>query len=135
MSYISIFFVSFISATLLPMGSEALFLLLLEKSNPIALWLFASIGNSLGSLVNYIIGRKGVEYLLKKKYVKERYFKKGKSYFDKYGGYSLLLSWVPIIGDPLTFVAGSAKYNIKKFILIVFFAKSFRYFIIMYLYL
>ena len=57
----------------------------------------------------------------------------GKSYFDKYGSISLLFSWLPIIGDPITFVAGILKYDLKKFIVLVVIAKLSRYLFIAYL--
>lgn len=126
--YLTLFFSAFISATLLPMGSEALLIYdINEGYNIPALLFFATVGNSLGSLVNYYLGLKGEQYLEEKKYLKKRSIQKYKNFFDKYGGYSLLLSWVPIIGDPLTFVAGVFKYNIKKFITIVVLAKFLRY--------
>ena len=58
---------------------------------------------------------------------------KSKSYFDKYGSISLLFSWLPIIGDPITFVAGILKYDLKKFIVLVVIAKLSRYLFIAYL--
>lgn len=128
MEYIYLLAVSFISATLLPLGSEAVLLYDLSINlNVVLLFIFATVGNSLGSLVNYILGLKGEEYLLRKKYIDENRFLKAKHYFDKYGGYSLLFSWLPIIGDPITFIAGIAKYDIKKFIILVVIAKGSRY--------
>ena len=128
MNYLYLFFISFISATLFPLGSEALFLYNLTiNSNIYLLFIFATFGNSLGSIVNYWIGLKGEEYLIEKKVLSEKNILTSKKYFDKYGGYSLLLSWVPIIGDPITFIAGVLKYNIKKFILLVILAKGGRY--------
>ena len=58
---------------------------------------------------------------------------KFKEFFDKYGGYTLLLSWVPIIGDPITFIAGILKYDLKKFIILVVIAKFLRYVFLAYL--
>ncbi len=122
------FIVAFISATLFPMGSEALLLFDLNKGfNLYYLVLFATFGNSLGSLLNYYLGLKGEEYLEKKNIVKSTILNRAKIYFDKYGAYSLLFSWLPIIGDPLTLVAGVLKYDIKKFIVLVFLAKFSRY--------
>ncbi|AXX85814.1 YqaA family protein [Malaciobacter marinus] len=128
MTYISLFFISFISATLLPMGSEAFLVFnIKENYNIYLLLLFATLGNTLGSLLNYFLGLKGEEYLENKKYLDKKKIAKYKVFFDKYGAFSLLLSWVPIIGDPLTFIAGVLKYNLKFFILIVLFAKFIRY--------
>lgn len=128
MNYLYLFFISLISATLIPMGSEAVLIYNISQNyNIYLLLIFATLGNSLGSIVNYYIGLKGEEYLVDKKILKEKNIEKSKKYFDKYGGYSLLLSWVPIIGDPITFLAGVLKYDIKKFILLVFIAKGGRY--------
>ncbi len=128
MEYLSLFVVAFISATLFPLGSEALLLYNLSLNLNIYILLFvATIGNSLGSVFNYWIGFKGEEYLVEKKILNKQKILKAKKYFDKYGGYSLLLSWVPIIGDPITFVAGILKYDFKKFVILVFIAKFGRY--------
>jgi len=129
------FFVSLISATLIPMGSEALLIYNLSINlNIYSLLLFATFGNSLGSIINYFLGLKGEEYLINKNILKEKSILNGKKYFDKYGAYCILLSWVPIIGDPITFVAGILKYNLKKFILLIFIAKGGRYLFIVFSY-
>ena len=128
MEFIYLFLISFAAATIFPLGSEGL--LLYDISIGLNIYLiviFATLGNVLGSILNYWIGYKGEEYLENKKTIKKEKIIKIKSYFDKYGGYSLLLSWVPIIGDPITVVAGVLKYNFKKFILIVLIAKFGRY--------
>ncbi len=128
MVFLTLFFVAFISATLFPMGSEALLIYNLNQEfNLYLLLFFATLGNTLGSLFNYFLGLKGEEYLENKKILNKEKIEKYKSFFDKYGSFSLLLSWMPIIGDPLTFIAGVLKYNIKKFILIVLIAKFLRY--------
>ena len=128
MNYITLFFVSFISATLLPMGSEALLIYNLNENYSVVLLLiFATFGNVMGSCVNYILGLKGEEYLEKKALLNKQKLDKYKRFYEKYGAYSLLLSWAPIIGDPLTFIAGVLKYSFKKFLFLVFIAKFFRY--------
>lgn len=127
-TYLTLFFTAFISATLLPMGSEAVLIYdINEGYNIPALLFFATLGNSLGSLVNYFIGLKGEQYLEQKKHLDGKKVQKYKKLFDKYGGYSLLMSWAPIIGDPITLIAGVFKYSIKKFIIIVVLAKFLRY--------
>lgn len=129
------FFISLISATLIPMGSEALLLYKLSLDlNIYLLLLFATLGNSLGSIINYFLGLKGEEYLINKNIIKDKSILKGKKYFDKYGAYCILLSWVPIIGDPITFVAGILKFDLKKFILLIFIAKGGRYLFIVFSY-
>ncbi len=128
MIYLILFFSAFISATLFPLGSEALFIYDINEGYNIYLLLFfATIGNSLGSIFNYFLGLKGEEYLIRKKLLSEKMILKLKNYFDKYGFYCLLFSWLPIIGDPLTFVAGILKYDLKKFVIIVTIAKFLRY--------
>ncbi|MBP7225681.1 MAG: DedA family protein [Aliarcobacter sp.] len=128
MIYLILFFSAFISATLFPLGSEALFIYDINEGYNIYLLLFfATIGNSLGSIFNYFLGLKGEEYLIRKKLLSEKMILKLKNYFDKYGFYCLLFSWLPIIGDPLTFVAGILKYDLKKFVIIITLAKFLRY--------
>ena len=128
MVYLILFITSLISATLFPLGSEALLIYdIKEGYNLYLLLLFATIGNSLGSVINYFLGLKGEEYLLKKSLIKENYIIKCKKYFDKYGLYTILFSWLPIIGDPITFMAGILKYDFKKFLIFVIIAKFSRY--------
>lgn len=128
MIYLILFFSAFISATLFPLGSEALFIYDINEGYNIYLLLFfATIGNSLGSIFNYFLGLKGEKYLIRKKLLSEKMILKSKNYFDKYGFYCLLFSWLPIIGDPLTFVAGILKYDLKKFVIIITLAKFLRY--------
>ena len=128
MTYLILFITAFISATLFPLGSEALLIYDITQGYNIYLLLFsATFGNSLGSVVNYFLGLKGEEYLINKKLLNEKYILKAKSYFDKYGAWSILFSWLPIIGDPITFVAGILKYDFKKFLILVVVAKFSRY--------
>ncbi len=134
MIYLILFVSAFVSATLFPLGSEALLIYdIKEGYNIYFLVIVATIGNSLGSLLNYFLGLKGEEYLVEKKLINEKVILKSKSYFDKYGSISLLFSWLPIIGDPITFVAGILKYDLKKFIVLVVIAKLSRYLFIAYL--
>ena len=128
MIYSILFISAFISATLIPFGSEALLIYdINEGYNIYLLLLFATLGNSLGSIVNYFLGLKGEEFLVQKNLLKEKHILKSKKYFDKYGSFCILFSWVPIIGDPLTFIAGVLKFNLKLFIFLVVIAKFSRY--------
>jgi len=127
-AYLSLFLTAFASATLLPGGSEALFVYLLnEKLNPFFLLFVATLGNTAGSFVNYLLGKYATTYALSKNYISEKYLEKASFIFEKYGALSLLFSWLPIIGDPLTFVAGMVRYTWWKFVLIVGVAKCARY--------
>ena len=128
MIYSILFISAFISATLIPFGSEALLIYDINQGYNIYLLLFfATLGNSLGSIVNYFLGLKGEEFLIRKKLLKDKSILKSKKYFDKYGWLCILFSWVPIIGDPLTFIAGVLKFNLKLFIFLVIIAKFSRY--------
>ena len=134
MIYLVLFASALISATLFSLGSEALLIYdIKEGYNLYLLIAVATIGNTLGSVINYFLGLKGEEYLISKNFLKEKYIIKSKYYFDKYGSISLLFSWLPIIGDPITFVAGILKYDFKKFLVLVFIAKLSRYLFIAYL--
>lgn len=135
LAYITMFFTALISATLIPMGSEVLLVTYSNYYNIYILLLLASIGNILGSLINYFLGKKGISYILKKKMITEKKYKQSEKIFIKYGGYSLFLSWMPIIGDPLTFIAGILKFNIWKFLIIVSIAKFLRYAVLLFIFI
>jgi len=128
MDYLYLFFIAFLSATVFPLGSEALLLYDLSIDlNVYILFFVATVGNTIGSIVNYYIGLKGEKFLARKKILKKEKVIKTKRFFDKYGGYTLLFSWVPIIGDPITIVAGMLRYDFKKFIYLTLISKGIRY--------
>ncbi|WP_419766399.1 MAG: YqaA family protein [Arcobacter sp.] len=134
MIYLTLLFSSFISATLFPLGSEALLVYnILEGYNIYLLLFVATFGNSMGACLNYYLGLKGEEYLENKNIISKKSLSTAKGFFDKYGAWSLLLSWVPFIGDPITFIAGVLKFNFKYFLLLVIIAKFSRYAILVYI--
>ena len=120
-------------ATIVPFGSEAYFasLLSMGKYNNILLLISASVGNVLGSVFNWVIGYY-INYFIKKSWfpIKRDKIKKGTELFNKYGKWSLLLSWVPFIGDPITFVAGTLRFSFVQFIILVSIGKVGRYLLI-----
>ena len=120
-------------ATIVPFGSEVYFatLLSLGKYNNFLLLISASVGNILGSVFNWICGYY-INYFVKKSWfpIKQDKIKKGTELFNKYGKWSLLLSWVPFIGDPITFVAGTLRFSFIPFIILVSIGKVGRYLII-----
>ena len=132
--YVGLFFASFLAATILPLSSEVvLSFLLLNDLNPIILVSVATFGNVLGSFVNYAIGFWGSMFLIRKVLkISEDEFIKTKQRFKKYGVFSLFFAWVPVIGDPLTVVAGVLKINILIFFILVTSGKLIRYVIISY---
>ena len=133
MIYFSLFTVCFLVATIIPFGSEAYSssLLLSNKYNSLLLLFFASLGNILGSVFNWICGYYATYFMQKKWFpISQKKIDRAKLFFSKYGKWSLLLSWVPIIGDPITFVAGTLRYSILPFLLLVSIGKIGRYVII-----
>ena len=120
-------------ATIIPFGSEAYFitLLSLEKHNHFILFLVVSIGNVLGSLFNWICGFY-VNFFIKKPWfpINNKTIDRGNKLFKKYGKWSLLISWFPLIGDPITFAAGSLRYPIIPFLFLVSIGKVGRYLVI-----
>ncbi len=132
--YIGLFLASFLAATILPLSSEiVLSFLLLNDLNPVILVSIATFGNVLGSFVNYAIGFWGSIFLIRKvTKISEDKFLKVKQRFQKYGVFSLFFAWVPVIGDPLTVVAGVLKINILIFFILVTSGKLIRYILISY---
>lgn len=125
-----LFLSAFGAATLLPLQSEAVLLGLLVNSSYSAFTLIAvaSAGNILGSCVNWYLGLKIEQYKDRKWFpVSEQQMQKAQRSYQKYGYWSLLLSWVPMIGDPITLIAGLLKENFARFLLIVSIAKIGRY--------
>ena len=128
--YSSLFLSSFLAATLIPAQSEAIlsFQLASNKEDLIYLILLATSGNVLGALVNWYLGKFLIHYKEKKWFpIKADKLAKGEKYYKKYGRVSLLLSWMPIIGDPITLVAGILKEPIWSFLILVTIAKGLRY--------
>ena len=132
--YPELFIAAFLAATILPLSSEiVLGGLLLAGLNPVGLVGVATIGNVLGSLTNYLLGFKGGEWLIQKVLkISNKELEKSRAFYNRYGVLSLLLAWVPVIGDPLTVVAGLARTKIWIFILLVFVGICARYVCISY---
>jgi len=105
----------------------------LNNFNPTILVSVATFGNVLGAFVNYSIGVWGSIFFIRKVLkISEDEFVKAKQRFLKYGVFSLFFAWVPIIGDPLTVVAGVLKINILIFFIMITSGKLIRYVIISY---
>ena len=138
LSLIFLFISAFGAATLLPLQSEAVLIgLLLQNTHTV--WMLiavASLGNILGSCVNWYLGVQVEKYKHKKWFpVSEQNMQKAQKTYQKYGYWSLLLSWVPIIGDPITLIAGLLKENFARFLLIVSIAKIGRYIFVYFIFI
>lgn len=127
--YLLLLFAAFGSATLIPGFSEAgVAAMVVSGHSVVAVVAVAALGNTLGSAVNWVLGR----YLLR--YADRQWFplsaeqlERGRALFNRYGLWSLLFAWVPVVGDPLTLVAGVARVRFDLFILLVGIGKLLRY--------
>lgn len=132
-AYSGLFLSAFVAATLLPTASEAVLVGLLLAGNQPAemLILVASVGNVLGSVVNWVLGR-WIEHFKEKHWfpVKAASLAHAQAWYSRYGKWSLLLSWAPVIGDPLTVVAGVMREPFPVFLVLVTLAKVGRYLIL-----
>ncbi|RWQ87118.1 MAG: DedA family protein [Mesorhizobium sp.] len=130
-SFGGLFLTAFAAATVLPLQSEAVLagLLVAGTHSPAALILVATVGNVLGSVVNWLLGR-GIDRFRDRKWfpVKPAALNRAAARYRRYGRWSLLMSWVPVIGDPLTVVAGVLREPLWSFVAIVTIAKAGRYF-------
>lgn len=131
-----LFLSSFLAATLLPAQSELALAGLLshDVAAPALLVGVATLGNTLGSLVNWLLGR-WAHRLGERRWfpVKGEALRKAEAWYHRYGRWSLLLSWAPIIGDPLTLAAGLLREPLLPFLLLVGLAKLGRYLVIAWL--
>lgn len=129
MEYLGLFLSALLSATLLPGSSEILLLGLSQQDlNQGLLWLWATLGNTLGSVVNWVLGRYFLHFQQRRWFpVSGQALHRAQHWFQRYGLWSLLLSWAPIIGDPLTLLAGVMKVKLSVFLLLVLFSKGLRY--------
>ena len=135
-SYFQLFIISFLAATILPLSSELVLstMLLTDSFDKYLLLVVASFGNIFGSSVNWYLGKKILIFKDKKWFpVNEKQIAKSEMYFKKYGIWSLLLSWVPVIGDPLTVIAGILKINFFTFLLLVSISKTSRYIFLIFI--
>ncbi len=128
-SYLLLFGSAFLAATILPFYSElVLFSMLRDGGNPLALVLVATLGNTLGAVVNWLLGL----YLLRFRerrwfYFNQEQIERAQRWFQRYGFWSLLFAWLPIAGDALTLIAGVMRVRLWLFLLLVASGKALRY--------
>ena len=127
--YVSLFLLSFLASTLLPLGSEWLLILMLAKGYPaLSTITVATAGNCLGAFTTYLAGIYGGTWLIERVFrVSKEQQERARAYYQKYGRFSLFFSWLPLIGDPLCLVGGMMRINFWLFALLVASGKLLRY--------
>ena len=133
MSLVLLFISAFGAATLLPLQSEAMLIAVLSQNHYAVLWVIvvASLGNILGSCVNWYLGNQLEHHQHKKWFpMSSQQLQRAQQIYQKYGFWSLLLSWIPIVGDPITLIAGLLKEPFWRFLMLVSVAKTARYMVL-----
>lgn len=134
-SYVGLALSACIAATLLPMQSEAALvaLLTLKPSAVVSLVAVASAGNVVGSQINWWLGTQLHRWQHRRWFpATPEQLERAQRWYQRYGRWSLLLSWMPLIGDPLTLVAGVLREPFWRFTLVVGLAKTSRYAVLAY---
>lgn len=128
-----LWFSAFTSASLLPGTSEmVLAYLWYQQHSMIALWCVATSGNVAGSVLNYWLGSQFRRFSNRAWYPRTSLeHDKTKQWMQRYGAYTLLLSWLPVVGDPLTLMAGVFRISLSRFIGFVLIAKGGRYAVVL----
>ncbi|MCD1624819.1 DedA family protein [Seohaeicola saemankumensis] len=129
-AYVALFVSAFTSATLLPGSSEVVLVgfLVTGIGDPVTLVLVAIAGNLIGSIVTWGMGRYAAEFRDKRWFpVSPDQYGKAESWYARYGKWTLLFAWVPVIGDPLTVVAGAMRARLALVIVLVGLGKAGRY--------
>ena len=127
-SLIGLFVSALISSTLLPGGSEVVLLYLATQTseNHWVLWFVATLGNSIGGIITWLLGW----WLVRRfpgKSLDEVKHKRALGHIRRWGSSSLLFSWLPVIGDPLCFVAGWLKMPFLYCVIFIVMGKAARY--------
>ena len=132
LSLSGLFLAALIAATLLPAQSEAVLVaLLLDGGDPVLLVAVATAGNVLGSLVNWWLGLQVQRFQGRRWFpVSPARLERAQAWYRRYGRWSLLLSWAPVIGDPITLAAGVMREPLRVFLPLVFIAKGMRYIVL-----
>ena len=132
--YFGFFVVCFLSATILPLSSEGVLILFLSlQFDPLRCLIIASIGNTLGVTTNYALGKLGKPSTLEKLFKQPERYNKLNYRIKKYGSTLALISWVPLIGDPLVIALGYFRVSFLPVFLLMAFAKTARYSIIIFI--
>ena len=128
--YLGLFSAAFIAATFIPMQSEALLvaLMLNDQHSLMVLLTVATAGNVLGSVVNWVLGRAALQFKQKRWFpANGAQLDRAEIWYRRYGRWSLLASWLPVVGDALTIMAGVLREPLWSFVAIVTIGKGARY--------
>jgi membrane protein YqaA with SNARE-associated domain len=128
--YGGLFVSAFLAATVLPVSSEAVLagLVAAGQGDPALLFVVATVGNTLGSAVNWLLGR-GIDALQDRRWFpvsRERYGRASQT-FRRFGAWTLLFAWLPLVGDAFTVAAGAARVHLGLFLALVAVGKAVRY--------
>ena len=129
MLYLTMFASAFLAATIVPFASEITLVAALAAGGAVH-WLLivATLGNTLGATVNWALGR-FIERFRDRRWfpADSKQLKSAQAWFGRYGVWSLLLAWLPVIGEPLTVLAGTMRVHIVPFLILVAAGKGLRY--------
>ena len=135
--YSGLLITAFLAATLLPLSSEVVLaaMALSESYSTFLLWGFATLGNLGGAMVNWGLGRYCLHYQDRRWFpFNRKTMETSQRYFLRYGLWSLLLAWLPVIGDPLTFVGGVFRVPLLLFTVLVLIGKGLRYAVVLWIF-
>ncbi|MCZ8548235.1 DedA family protein [Mesorhizobium qingshengii] len=131
--YGALFLSAFLAATILPVSSEVVLagLIVAGRGDPGLLLMVATVGNTLGSVVNWVLGR-GIDSLRNRRWfpVTPDRYEQASRIFRRFGEWTLLFAWLPVVGDAFTIAAGAARVNLGVFVALVAIGKAARYAVI-----
>ncbi len=133
-AYLGLFTTALLAATVVPMSSEAVIAAMSVSGDyhTGTLLVVAGVGNTLGSLINWLLGRFCLHWQDRKWFpVGPAALERATKWYNHYGLWSLLLAWTPVIGDPLTLLAGVLRVNLWIFLILVAISKFTRYAVIL----
>lgn len=133
LGYPGVFLVSFIASTLVPFSNEVVVAAMPALGYNIwltAIW--ATAGGYLGSLVNYVVGKKGTDFVFARWInIKPERWEQAERIFQKWGNWALFFVWLPVIGDPLAIVAGAFDIDWRLFSFWVITGKFVRFIVLL----
>jgi membrane protein YqaA with SNARE-associated domain len=136
-AYLSLFLVALGAATVMPvLTSEPVVVAMILSGSyePVTVWLVASLGTTSGAAINWCLARYALHFQDRPWFpVRPEQLKRAAGWFQRYGSWSLLFSWLPVVGDPLTFAAGLLRVSFAWFLVLVASGKAARYAVLIWL--